>query len=794
MLTKILKVARKSSRAVLRSFHWSRRFARLAGTRARGIFNGARYAGVYAQQTRYFANPGREFEQSDAQLGPVNGVKRAKAIAFYLPQYHRFKENDEWWGTGFSEWRNVARAAPRFIDHYQPRIPRDLGFYDLGHEQTIREQASMAKANGIDAFCFYYYRFNDKRLMEKPLDLFLESDIDHEFCIMWANENWTRTWDGKNDVLITQDYLDENEDAFIVDTARYMKDQRYTRINNRPLFILYRPGLLPDMANTLTRWRQKWIAELGVEPVVMMVQGFGKEDPREYGFDAAIEFPPHKICDDLPLANHQYKIIDPAFSGRIRHYEDAIKHSLSIEQPGFPLIKGVTPSWDNDARRQGAGSVLHGSTPALYEQWLNGAIDYAEANPVEGASCVFVNAWNEWAEGAYLEPDVHFGHAYLNATRRAVYGLEKAKPVLLVGHDAHKHGAQMLLLNIAKVLKTKLSQDVVVLLKDGGELLEAYRRVAPTYVLDKTDKDWLQQFVTKGKFEYAVTNTAVTGDLVPALKACGLRVSSLVHEMPALIADYQLEEHVKALAGNADVTVFAAKPVQSGFNSFVDASAAEQIIKPQGSYIPVEFDPVSRDRLRAMLGVSATQKVVLNAGYADQRKGFDLFVQAAARQSAVGSDVQFVWAGAIEPGMLRWFNTTYSDDDPVRNNLQLLGFTQDIAQYYSAADVFFLSSREDPYPTVVLEAMNAGLPVVVLRGNTGFDELMLEYGYIASESDNDLIDDCIYTAMQEGRGQSSAKRIDYIHQHARFEDYCEWLIELQGSVPEVKSSSSARAA
>ena len=778
VLSKSLKFARKCLRAPVRAYRGVRKSLRRARAGISAGVSGARNAGAYSEHIKRFGNPGQHFEDAHAVQGMALGDKRAKAIAFYLPQFHRFAENDEWWGAGFSEWRNVSRAAPRFDGHYQPRIPRDLGFYDLSHEQTIRDQAQLAKSNGIDAFCFYYYRFNNKRLMEKPLDLFVQSDIDHEFSIMWANENWTRTWDGTNDVLIQQDYLKEDEDAFIEDTASYMKDDRYIRLNGKPVFILYRPGLLPEMKATLLRWRSKWTAVLGVEPVVMMVQAFGEEDPREYGFDAAIEFPPHKICDAMPLANGEFTIFDPSFSGKIRHYKDAVNNSLTAAKPDYPLIKGVTPSWDNDARRQGAGSVLHGSTPVLYERWLNGAIEFAEENPVQQESLIFINAWNEWAEGAYLEPDVYFGHAYLNATRRAVHGMEKAKPVLLVGHDAHKHGAQMLLLNIATVMKKKLGQDVVVLLKEGGALVGNYRRVAPTYVLNEQPKGWLAEFIDNGNFDHAVTNTAVTGDLVPQLKACGLKVSSLVHEMPDLIADYQLEEHIKAVAENSDFTVFAAKPVQTGFNLIVGAAASRQIIKPQGSYQPVEFDQLARECLRKKLNVSFDQKVVINAGYADKRKGFDLFVQTAARISMTQSDILFMWVGAIDPDMLRWLNKSYAKTHPVHQSLWLVGFTENIAPYYSAADVFFLTSREDPYPTVVLEAMNAGLPVVVLRGNTGFDDLMLDYGYIANQSDTALIDDCLFTALQEDKNRKSRERIDYISEHARFEDYCEWLVEL----------------
>lgn len=373
-----------------------------------------------AGNMRFFANPGPGFEQPDS-ADITHVAARAKAVAFYLPQFHAFEENNAWWGEGFTEWRNVARGVPRFSGHYQPRIPRDLGFYDLSKLDSILAQVALAKRNGIEAFCFYYYWFNGKRLMEKPLNLFCDADIEHDFCIMWANENWTRTWDGfENNVLVKQDYRQEDEDAFIADTGRYMSHARYLRIGDRPLFILYRPGLIPDVSATINRWRDKWEVTLGVVPIIMMVQGFGAENPHEFGLDGAVEFPPHKVCAGLPAINYQCRVLDPEFQGLVRSYEDVVDNALKGSAPEFPLIKTVSPYWDNDARRQGKGMVMHGSTPVLYEKWLNGAIDFSLKNPVYGESLVFINAWNEWAEGAYLEPDVHYGHAYLNATRRCI--------------------------------------------------------------------------------------------------------------------------------------------------------------------------------------------------------------------------------------------------------------------------------------------------------------------------------------------------------------------------------------
>lgn len=736
-----------------------------------GLIKGPR---TLADNIRYFANPGPQFESGDLVAGK-HLPSRAKTIAFYLPQFHAFEENDKWWGKGFTEWRNVARGTPRYKGHYQPRIPRDLGFYDLNNIDTIQSQCDLAKHNGIDAFCFYYYWFNGKRLMEKPLDLLANSDIDQDFCIMWANENWTRTWDGlENDVLIKQDYLDQDEDAFIADTASYMADSRYVRMNGQPLFILYRPGLLPDAKATIERWRQKWTAQLGETPLVMMVQGFGEEDPTVFGLDGAVEFPPHKVCAGLKNINDRCQILDTNFKGLVRDYADVVDKSLNEIAPDFPLIKTVSPHWDNDARREGRGMTMHGSTPALYEKWLNGAIDFAVEHPVNEESVVFVNAWNEWAEGAYLEPDVHYGHAYLNATRRAVKGLSTSSDtnrILLVGHDAHKHGAQMLLLNMAKIYKQQFGMDVFIALKESGPLLPEYQAVAQTVVLNKLGKNGWQKWLAKQKFTTAICNTTVTGDLVPTLRSAGVRVVSLIHEMPNLIRDYQLENNVRTIATKANHVVFPAQTVHDGFAQFTDSFTANVVMQPQGTYSSVIFDESARDSIRKELGIGPTDRMVLGVGYADLRKGFDLFMDTARRAVRQSDNVHFVWVGAVSGDMQRWIQEALE-------HVHIIGFTDEVTEYYSAADALYLPSREDPYPTVVLEALNVGLPVLLYRGATGFDSLMESHGYLVNLGDSEALDKALNLALNETDLTRRDDRVAYVETHCRFDRYCFDLLDL----------------
>ena len=376
-----------------------------------------------ADQFNYNVAPGPQHEP-DIDQPSVPADPLVRLIAYYLPQFHPTAENDEWWGTGFTEWTNVTKTLPRFSGHYQPRLPGALGFYDLSYVDAIRRQAVLAKKYGIAGFCFYHYWFGGRAVLERPLQLLLDNpDIDLPFCLCWANENWTRTWDGSDkQVLLAQNHSAEDDIAFARSIEPAMRDPRYIRIGGRPLLMLYRPSILPDAAATVARWREHFEAAGLGNPYIAMAQTHGDEDPRPYGMDAAVGFPPHGGTD--------VNRVDPAppayssdFSGAILQY-DAMASALASRRPTeYRFMPGVCPSWDNDSRRPGRGVTFHGSTPAKYGSWLAAACDYAmRGNPPE-ERVVLINAWNEWAEGAYLEPDRHFGYAYLAETARVLTGL-----------------------------------------------------------------------------------------------------------------------------------------------------------------------------------------------------------------------------------------------------------------------------------------------------------------------------------------------------------------------------------
>ncbi|PIJ48533.1 hypothetical protein BL250_13495 [Erwinia sp. OLTSP20] len=338
-----------------------------------------------------------------------------KIIAYYLPQFHPFKENNDWWGMGFTEWTNVTKARPQYLGHQQPRLPGELGFYDLRLPEVMRQQINLAKQYGVNGFCFHHYWFGGKRLMETPVQNFLkDKTLNIDFCLCWANENWTRRWDGlENDVLIAQNHSPEDDIAFLDDILPALKDERYIKIDGKPLLILYRAGTLPDAKETGKRWRIH-AKKNGLPGLYLaVVNAFDVTSPEPYGFDAIVEFPPHhveakEITDSITMLNTEFK-------GRVYDYEELALRAGSITNIKFPYFKAVMPSWDNEARKPGQGFSFYNAKPELYAKWLDSAIKTTmKRRPEE--RLVFINAWNEWAEGAHLEPDRHNGYAYLHAT------------------------------------------------------------------------------------------------------------------------------------------------------------------------------------------------------------------------------------------------------------------------------------------------------------------------------------------------------------------------------------------
>ncbi len=355
---------------------------------------------------------------------------KIKPIAFYLPQFHEIPENNMWWGEGFTEWTNVKKATALFEGHNQPRLPGEYGYYDLALDKDIlHKQVDLAREYGVYGFCFYYYWFEGKRLLEKPMDRFInDKNIDFPFCICWANETWSRRWTGEEqEVLIKQVHNKKTDIDFIYDVLDLFKDDRYIKINGKPILLVYRVELFDDLASTIKVWNDICIKE-GIGNIeVIVVQSFGKVDPTDYDTKYAVEFPPRFM--DISKKNDFVKNLNPNFAGNIYDYKEIVRTQVEKEPKYYDVFRACMLEWDNTARRGNSGHIYHGCDGDQYQTWLENIADYTYRYNKDYEQFVFINAWNEWAEGTYLEPDEKNGTLYLEKTKK-VTDLYSNKPII----------------------------------------------------------------------------------------------------------------------------------------------------------------------------------------------------------------------------------------------------------------------------------------------------------------------------------------------------------------------------
>ena len=369
--------------------------------------------------------------------------KKHRVIAINLPQFHPFKENNEWWGEGFTEWTNVVKARPRFKGHYQPHLPSNTGFYDLRLPEARQMQADMARKYGIYGFCYYHYWFNGKQLMERPVNDILKSgEPDFPFMLCWANENWTKAWDGLNkNILIQQNYSHEDD----IEHMRWLcknvfSDKRYIRVDDKPVFAVYRIELFPDFSNTVKTWRKVAKEEFGMDLYLINAQFAaspkGEKVLSDNGLDASYDFQPfdwEKVYD-IPRYRYMKSILwripwlnkQPFYKKKLNRlplvgsYPEYVEEMKKQPMPSYKVFPCVCPSWDNSPRRVGKYFyALANSTPTFFGEWLSDTLKRFVPFSKE-ENFVFINAWNEWAEGNHLEPDQKWGTAYLEEVKKAI--------------------------------------------------------------------------------------------------------------------------------------------------------------------------------------------------------------------------------------------------------------------------------------------------------------------------------------------------------------------------------------
>jgi hypothetical protein len=690
------------------------------------------------RQVKRNTRPGEEFELPRPL--PEGAKPRARVWAYYLPQFHAIAENDAWWGTGFTEWTNLARALPRFVGHYQPRVPRDLGHYNLGGpdagREVMRRQIEMAKGGGVGGFVFYWYWFNGHRLLEKPVEAFLKDrSLDMPFALMWANENWTRRWDGaENDVLMSQDYRPAEEEALIDELARHFADPRYIRLSGRPVVMMYRAGLVPEAKEMIAGWRARFRERHREDPILVMAQSFDDRDPRDFGFDAAIEFPPHKLAKQATPISASLDYLDPDFTGTVFAFEDIVRLSLDEPEPDFPLVKCVVPGWDNDPRKQGSGTVIiHGARPDTYEAWLAELVERAERKPFFGEPVVCVNAWNEWCEGAYLEPDLHYGAAFLNATARAVVGRRSAEtPSLLVAaRDAEDDEGAHRLIAAVRAIRRRTGLPVEVLLLGGGPLEAEYARLGRlTVAAPGADAEAALAAARADGARQALMTLGAAAHLAAAAAAQEIATTVLLAEMPGEIRAKELLGGLRALRHATAAIAPAAAVAEAVRAEFgLPATPALEVLEP-GLPDPPAPDPAARAAGRAALGLPQGATLLLGGGPGDIRHGFDLFLQLFRRLRSRSATVHAAWVGALDPSLRGWMGAELAA--AARDGFRVVEQLASPAALFEAADLFVLTAREAALPLVLQQALAAGLPALAFEGAGGGAALAKDLGGAAA--------------------------------------------------------------
>ena len=711
----------------------------------------------------------------------------ARLIAFYLPQFHPIPENDEWWGQDFTEWTNVTKARPIFEGHYQPHIPDELGYYDLRSAEIQKRQVELAKKYGVYGFCFYYYWFSGKRLLERPIDQYLANpDLELPFCLCWANENWTRRWDGaEHEILIAQDYNDQEYAHFIRDISPNFLDPRYIRVDGKPVLLVYRINLIPDPQKATEIWRQE-CRRAGIGEIYLIaVQSFGISDPRPFGFDAAVEFPPSYL-GQAKISNNSVKITNPNFKGQIFDYNIAARVMLERNHEGYTAFKAVMPSWDNTARRQNDSHIFINSSPENYRNWLSRVVQYTMQNLPEDRRFIFVNAWNEWAEGTHLEPDGLRGYAYLQATAEAITrGKFRSATtphwtILFVSHDAHKGGSQTVLLNTIAWFRAHTAISIKILCLEGGDLLPQFRELADTILLSDlqprglplSDDDLAKRLLDALDQEIPdliYGNTIVTGKAYPWLNKLDVPILTHVHEMDSSIKHYGADSIEHVLEDSAHFLT-CSKAVQNilirnyGISADKISIGHASIYKDPGLK---KLDTIEKNRQRKKLGLVQDKHLIFGCGIGMPfRKGADLFIKLGQIIRKKGYDrFHLYWIGEFDKNASDASHGIWSDhlrgleQSDLRDYVTFLGYKNHPREYLQVGDAYVMTSREEPFGLVALEAADCEIPTICFENAGAADFVGDEAGFIVPFEDVEaMAEKLIYLMENEAQRETLGRQ------------------------------------
>jgi len=737
-------------------------------------------------------------EASEVTALKSGSGRTVKAIAFYLPQFHPIEENDRWWGKGFTEWTNVTKARPLFRSHYQPQLPADLGFYDLRSPQTQLDQANLAHDYGLHGFCYYYYWFDGRKVLNQPIEQMLESGSPNfPFCVCWANENWSRNWDGQNrHVLLEQHYSEESNRGLIQEFISLMRDERYIRHNGKPVLLVYRIRIIPNWLQTAEMWREE-CRKAGIGEIHLCAVRFGLEpldgQPAEFGLDSFVIFPPHE-SEKVDARN---SVLDLAadFNGTIFDYDAALHADLRRfdEAYPWPVHRGVMLGWDNTARRQRDSRIFLGSTPARLHRWLKGIVSQENRHNANPESLVFVNAWNEWAEGTMLEPSVKFGRGYLEALRAVVgpLALASERPSPVIEDDArviepskacvetrwfegskerkdgiptvlvcahvvshHLFGAERSFLDVLDALG-KLDVNVIVALptdvhafytrlcqeRSCGVAIIPYVQWRDNRDPDDAIVEAFKALIARYRVDSVYANTIVLLEPLVAARdaACStiIHVRELIDRDEGLIAQIGLEQDriIGKVESLADGIVANSRETKRLFQSHANCVFAPNVVEPVELDIP---NPVG-DKVRFVMASSNIPK-----------KGLDDFMEIARACEQTVPCAEFVLVGPENA------HTAALKANAVPGNVVFAGYAASPKNAMALGNVVLsLSQFAESFGRTVAEAQAARRPVIAYDWGA-VPELVshAETGFLAPYRDIDAV--CGYIkAMCENPGMIS---------------------------------------
>jgi len=544
--------------------------------------------------------------------------------------------------------------------------------------------------------------------------------------------------------------------------AKFFLDERYIRINGKPLLIVYRPELFPNIRETVKRWRE-WCIENGIGDLYLAcTHSFVHNDPRDIGFDAAIDYPPNTY--PLKPYNHKFKIINPNYSGNIILYDELIKISQKMLPPPYKKFRGICPSWDNEPRRPGRGTVIHGSTPEKYKKWLEYLIDYTRQHFPPEERFIFINAWNEWAESAYLEPDRKFGYAYLEATYEALKKKSsKRKPfkILFISHDASFGGAQKVLVNLMEWIKSHTFTEIYTICLAGGNYLDAFKKVSNVKVAE-ISKLTIEDIIDfcDGVPDIIYVNTVSCIGIYDILKQLKKPIVTHIHELYTSIKKYSNEKHVREIIENSCLLIAVSNAVKNmlveKFNADTNKIA---VINP---FIKIHTNDnknlnLIKEQLRLKYGIPTNATVIVGCGIGMPfRKGADLFLEIArlVRNNNLikEKNIVFYWIGDFAP---EEYDELYGRWDDYKKtiekenlNVVFTGFVENPQDFYVMADIFLMTSREDPYPLVMLEAAFYELPILCFEFSGGPPEFIEDKNLICKDV-QDMYEKLLYLINNE---------------------------------------------